>query len=907
MDLDEDLSVNRPPPSPPPSPRDERASVEEVPDADDDEDLDVAGSSRWREDYPKPAGCVLDDGAQGQTRFEAFRQQQKELGLEACAPFDDDGDWELAEWLVEAGVSRNKIDSFLKLDKIRNGAKPSYHSAYTFFKKIDSLPSGPKWECELITITGDTKDEAGKPRTEEIEFWRRDAVECLEEIMGNPAFKKHMRYAPQHVYRNGPGDNREYSEMYTADLWWNGLIPVGHTVCPVIIGTDETQLSSFSGDKKAWPVYLTTGNIDFDVRRKPNMHATILIGYIPVSKFSCFSKSKRSGVRYQLFHDCMRKLLTGMEEAGRDGKRMLCADKHFRTNHPILAAYLADHPERCLASCCAQNRCTECKVHEDKRGDPIHSAPRDPEEAIRILQQQANGLKPREFDELGLKLTDPFWKHLPHCNIYRCFQCDLLHQLHKGAFNDHTVPWATDSFGGSDNENNAEIDKRFQAMPSHPSLRNFRQGISLVSQWTGNEYKNMEKVFLGVINGIGEPRVLLAVRGILDFIYYAHFETHTDKSLQRLTAAWLMFHDNKKVFLDTGIREHFNIPKIHAMMHYVELIRLGGSASGFSTELTERMHIDCAKLGYRASNRKNYISQMTRWLTRRESMWRFSAYLQWVQSNSARPTKRHDHPEDEEDDEDDEDDEDELVVGELDESQGVDVAADVLPPPFKVAKTAPFKLSARKMEAEFGASDFLIHLKNFLRSHLSIPPDFDSISADFPVYKRVTISIPPVIQVSRLPISDPIRATRAIPARGLKKESPAHFDTILARKNTPASIPKRLSLEGLFPGRIRAIFALPIEYGRFETPLAYIEWYKPLTTRDDTLGMFKISAATQNNRRRASIIPVTLINRSCHLIPRFPRQIDRTLTSDNVLDRAKNFYLNPYLRHIDFVLLRDAE
>ena len=40
----------------------------------------------------------------------------------------------------------------------------------------------------------------------------------------------------------------------------------GATIAPVIIVSDKTQLSTFSGDKLAWPVYLTIGNIEKSVR-----------------------------------------------------------------------------------------------------------------------------------------------------------------------------------------------------------------------------------------------------------------------------------------------------------------------------------------------------------------------------------------------------------------------------------------------------------------------------------------------------------------------------------------------------------------------------------------------------------------------------------------------------------------
>jgi len=58
----------------------------------------------------------------------------------------------------------------------------------------------------------------------------------------------------------------------------------------------------------------------------------------------------------------------------------------------------------------------------------------------------------------------------------------------------------------------------------------------------------MEKVFLGVLAGATDPEVVLAAQGILDFIYYAHFETDTDESLAKLDTAWLTFHENKDIF-----------------------------------------------------------------------------------------------------------------------------------------------------------------------------------------------------------------------------------------------------------------------------------------------------------------------------------------------------------------------
>jgi hypothetical protein len=184
------------------------------------------------------------------------------------------------------------------------------------------------------------------------------------------------------------------------------------------------------------------------------------------------------------------------------------------------------------------------------------------------MADTSEGLSLEEFSSQGLWPNNPFWRSLPHCDIFSCFTPDLLHQLHKGVFKDHIVKWATQCVSGGQ----AEINWCFQAMTHGKDFCHFTKGISLISQWTGTESKNMEKVFLGLLASQAKPWLLRVVRATLDFIYYVHFEYHTTDSLLKLEQAWVAFHQNKHYFVGKGVRTHFNIPKLHSIQHYVAAI-----------------------------------------------------------------------------------------------------------------------------------------------------------------------------------------------------------------------------------------------------------------------------------------------------------------------------------------------
>jgi len=150
------------------------------------------------------------------------------------------------------------------------------------------------------------------------------------------------------------------------------------TIAPWILSSDKTTLSQFQGDKSAWPIYLTIRNIDKAMQCKPSVHATILIRYIPVTKLTCFTKPPQSVAGYRLFHECMQQLLVPLADAICNGVDMVCTDGFICHVYPILTAYVADHPEQGLVSCCQENFCSKCCVKPNCQGEPVDSMFQDP-------------------------------------------------------------------------------------------------------------------------------------------------------------------------------------------------------------------------------------------------------------------------------------------------------------------------------------------------------------------------------------------------------------------------------------------------------------------------------------------------------------------------------------------------
>lgn len=235
FDREENNLLPVPPPPPPLPQHDEPQHVT----------VDPKKGCRYIEHFPEE---YLAGATWGNCKplYEYINEEQEKEGTSRWSPFEDEEEWLLAEWLIR-NVGQKQTDVFLKLpivsfffklavfvineQQIQNRTRLTYKNNQNFLKRIDSLPTqASQWTCDIITSTGDQLTDDGEPvPPERLELWRRDPVECMKELMGNPIFKESLEYAPHKQFLDEEGNIRVFEEMWTGDWWWNTQVKLPPT------------------------------------------------------------------------------------------------------------------------------------------------------------------------------------------------------------------------------------------------------------------------------------------------------------------------------------------------------------------------------------------------------------------------------------------------------------------------------------------------------------------------------------------------------------------------------------------------------------------------------------------------------------------------------------------------------
>ena len=390
---------------------------------------------------------------------------------------------------------------------------------------------------------------------------------------------------------------------------------------------------------------MTIGNIPKEIRRKTSKCAYVLLGYLPTTKLEQENnKAKRKRLTTNLYHACLRHILAPLITAGRDGIFMPTATGNVHRVHPILASFIGDYLEQVLTACTLTGDCPRCGTCTANLGDfdaDNVPAPRSHGEFLNVLNsfhQDPAGFLQAASRIRAKPVPQPFWLELPYFNIFYSITPDVLHQLYQGIIK-YLKAWILKACEPT------EINARCRCLPPNHNIRLFTKGISNLSRVTGHEHDQICRFLLGIIIDIRLPnnssnvRLIRSARALLDFLYLAQYPIHSSSTLQLLMDALSRFHANREIFINLGIRSQFNLPKLHSMTHYVELIKYLGTTDNFNTQHTERLHIPLAKRAYEASNHKDEFEQMSNWVNRKERIVRHDQYIHWRQAGASAPAR----------------------------------------------------------------------------------------------------------------------------------------------------------------------------------------------------------------------------------------------------------------------------
>jgi hypothetical protein len=301
------------------------------------------------------------------------------------------------------------------------------------------------------------------------------------------------------------------------------LLPEGATVAPVIISTDKMQLTQFSGNKTAYPVYLTLGNIPRTLRRKPTQQACILIAYLSVSKTVGveLTKKQKSSRIQQLFHDSMHIVLELLKEPGKKGMEVVFGDGRVWMVHPLLACYVADYPKQCLVMCTKYGTCPKCNLREREIGGRRSGRWCTQRDTLKVINEAVSASTSMSGFQQSCKshlisgaTTRPFWQGFPLCDIHLAIMPDILHQLYQGVVK-HLTNWCSSLMSEK------ELDSCICTLPPCFGVHHFKKGWSELAQVSGKEHKDMARILLGCIVGKVPSCVMTCYRALLDFIYIA--------------------------------------------------------------------------------------------------------------------------------------------------------------------------------------------------------------------------------------------------------------------------------------------------------------------------------------------------------------------------------------------------
>ncbi|KAG0633524.1 hypothetical protein HOY80DRAFT_1104646 [Tuber brumale] len=580
----------------------------------------------WAPTKHHTAGRVLRDTVQ--------RQKAED---ELWAPFQNKTDFELGQWFIEAKVPKEHIDRYFKN---RLGPENStIKSAYRLFHTVDELELGlgmRSWKEGLVSFTElDIEDADGlELATSQQRFFYRNPLDCAKYLLSQKCFAQDIIYAPVKDRNSETPPARVYSEMHMGDWWWEtqDSLPEGATLVPIICSSDVMFLTNFFGDKKAWPIYLTIGNILSKTRNKSSKHASILLALLPIppKMLGVASRDSRQRlVNNEILCELIEAIFTPIGEVAEVRIEIECADGKVWQCFPRLAAWIADHLENVTLHGIQQNQYTVCETTPDQLGSYTgrSAAIRDYKKYQTLFAEYSNGSSDAGEDLInrGFKLRPSVFWGLPDVHQAHLPKPDILHVVYLGIFETHLMKWIIGFL--KKYKRLQAFDAIWKNLPAYPgySLPNkdhTDETIQYLERYLKafHDHKDVFKKYRK------DKSTARKVREVTARIRSTNHEVLNQHRLSGLTVTQRRrIADEQRQELEGVVADiydedvDFNFVKIHLLSHFADHIRRFGNIQMYSTESGETSHKIKIKEGYRWSNKNDASYEILRTYARLDS------------------------------------------------------------------------------------------------------------------------------------------------------------------------------------------------------------------------------------------------------------------------------------------------
>ncbi|KAF9039653.1 hypothetical protein BDZ89DRAFT_1035280 [Hymenopellis radicata] len=360
----------------------------------------------------------------------------------------------------------------------------------------------------------------------------------------------------------------------------------------------------------------------------------------------------------------------------------------------------------------------------------------------------------------------------------------------------------------------------------------------------------------------------------MDFCYLVRRTDFTEDTLAEIDAAVEHFHDYREIFIETGVRDNFNLPHQHAISHYWQNIVDFGAPNGLCLPTNTYLFIICSSKPWRRSSWYKALSQM---LLTNQHLDKLHAHrvelvdLGLLEGNHAPvPDPFDEHREDE---------------GPLD---GYVTSEVKLAAVRERASRYSRKLGVLARQTKYPELPEL--LRGFLYDQLRSADDPPSEDVDADQYPTITSRI--YIYHSAVAAFYALSDVSGI--RGMKCER---------IRSTPSwgGHPRRdtafVVVDETQPGFagldvMQIMLLLSLKHGGVEYPCALVYWFKKTADRpDDVTGMWVVEPDYHRRRPMLTVVHLDAILRGSHLIPVYgPQPVPVGLHYSNTLNCFDFYY-----------------